>query len=183
MWVLVYHVLTLISLLYLHSKVGGLLASGLLSVGDFGTVTSWRKVFFIEGETLFFANKHVLMNQGIITTGFGLLCFIIIPTDPQRTRMFTPAERALALARIDADQAVRTNGRNESTTLRLVWRSFNINVCIVRHHLSARLIIFHRPWSARLHMSWSTSPSKDSVSSCPLWWLHVSNVLQFNTLR
>ncbi|KAF4569590.1 hypothetical protein EYR40_008568 [Pleurotus pulmonarius] len=96
-------------------KVGGLLASGLLSVGDFGAVTSWRKVFFIEG---------------IITTGFGLLCFLIIPTDPQHTRIFTPAERALALARIDADQAVRTNGRKESTTLRLVWRSFNVNTMI-----------------------------------------------------
>ncbi|KAF7430972.1 hypothetical protein PC9H_006687 [Pleurotus ostreatus] len=99
----------------LAGAFGGLLASGLLSVGDFGMVTSWRKVFFIEG---------------IITTGFGLLCFLIIPTDPQRTRIFTPAERALALARIDADQAVRTNGRKESTTLRLVWRSFNINTMI-----------------------------------------------------
>lgn len=99
----------------LAGAFGGLLASGLLSVGDFGMVTSWRKVFFIEG---------------IITTGFGLLCFLIIPTDPQRTRIFKPAERALALARIDADQAVRTNGRKESTTLRLVWRSFNINTMI-----------------------------------------------------
>ncbi|KAG9224116.1 hypothetical protein CCMSSC00406_0006784 [Pleurotus cornucopiae] len=72
----------------------------------------------------------LLTTQGIITTGFGLLCFLIIPTDPQRTRIFTPAERALALARIDADQAVRTNGRKESTTLRLVWRSFNINTMI-----------------------------------------------------
>ncbi|KAL4266488.1 MFS transporter superfamily protein [Pleurotus pulmonarius] len=99
----------------LAGAFGGLLASGLLSVGDFGAVTSWRKVFFIEG---------------IITTGFGLLCFLIIPTDPQHTRIFTPAERALALARIDADQAVRTNGRKESTTLRLVWRSFNVNTMI-----------------------------------------------------
>ncbi|KAF9497084.1 MFS general substrate transporter [Pleurotus eryngii] len=99
----------------LAGAFGGLLASGLLSAEDFGMVTSWRKVFFIEG---------------VITTGFGLLCFLIIPTDPQRTRIFTPAERALALARIDADQVVRTNGRKESTTLRLVWRSFNINTMI-----------------------------------------------------
>lgn len=77
---------------------------------------------------------QVLTTQGIITTGFGLLCFLIIPTDPQRTRIFKPAERALALARIDADQAVRTNGRKESTTLRLVWRSFNINVCVAQNH-------------------------------------------------
>ncbi|KAJ7504247.1 MFS general substrate transporter [Mycena galericulata] len=102
----------------LAGAFGGLLASGLLHVGDIGTVKSWRKIFLIEG---------------IITTGVGLLCFIIIPTDPQRTRMLTPDERALALTRIDADQVVRTHGRKERTSLRLIWRSFNINttVCLV----------------------------------------------------
>ncbi len=75
--------------------VGGLLASGLLSVKDIGTVTSWRKIFLVEG---------------IITTGFGLLCFIILPTDPQYTRMLKPEERTLALARIDADQVTRAGG-------------------------------------------------------------------------
>ncbi|KAJ6518943.1 MFS general substrate transporter [Mycena sanguinolenta] len=96
----------------LAGAFGGLLASGLLHIGDIGTVKSWRKIFLVEG---------------IITTGFGLLCFLIIPTDPERTRMLTAEERALALARIDADQVVRTQGRKERTTFRLVWRSFNIN--------------------------------------------------------
>ncbi|KAJ7091474.1 MFS general substrate transporter [Mycena belliarum] len=85
--------------------VGGLLASGLLHVGDIGSVKSWRKIFLVEG---------------IMTTGIGLLCFFMIPTDPQHTRMLNPEERALALARIDADQAVRTYGRKEPTTFRLV---------------------------------------------------------------
>ncbi|KAJ7574271.1 MFS general substrate transporter [Mycena floridula] len=96
----------------LAGAFGGLLASGLLSVKDIGGVTSWRKIFFIEG---------------IITTGIGLLCFFILPTDPQHTRMLNAEERALALARIDADQAARTYGRKEPTTLRLVLRSFNFN--------------------------------------------------------
>ncbi|KAF7370479.1 MFS general substrate transporter [Mycena sanguinolenta] len=77
----------------LAGAFGGLLASGLLNIGDIGTVKSWRKIFLVEG---------------IITTGFGLLCFLIIPTDPQRTRMLNAEERA-------------------PCTRSLVWRSFNIN--------------------------------------------------------
>ncbi|KAJ6581668.1 MFS general substrate transporter [Mycena capillaripes] len=96
----------------LAGAFGGLLASGLLHVGDIGSVKSWRKIFLIEG---------------IITTAIGLLCFIIIPTDPQHTRMLTTEEKALALARIDADQVVSTSGRKEPTTFRLIWKSFNIN--------------------------------------------------------
>ncbi|KAJ7580298.1 MFS general substrate transporter [Mycena floridula] len=99
----------------LAGAFGGLLASGLLSVKDIGGVTSWRKIFLIEG---------------IITTGIGLLCFFILPTDPQHTRMLNAEERALALARIDADQAARTYGRKEPTTLRLVLRSFNFNTTV-----------------------------------------------------
>ncbi|KAJ7759145.1 MFS general substrate transporter [Mycena metata] len=99
----------------LAGAFGGLLASGLLHIGDIGTVKSWRKIFLVEG---------------IITTGIGLICFVIIPTDPQRTRMLTPEEKALALARIDADQVVRTYGRKEPTTLKLILRSFNINTTL-----------------------------------------------------
>jgi hypothetical protein len=42
--------------------------------------------------------------------------------------MLDEEERALALARIDADQVVRTHGRKEPTTLRLVLRAFNLHV-------------------------------------------------------
>ncbi|TFK39755.1 MFS general substrate transporter [Crucibulum laeve] len=96
----------------LAGAFGGLLASGLLTVSDIGTVTSWRKIFLIEG---------------IITTGFGVILLFIIPGDPRTTRMLTEEERALAIARIDADQAVKTAGRKEPTTLKLVLRSFNIH--------------------------------------------------------
>ncbi|KAJ7696510.1 MFS general substrate transporter [Mycena rosella] len=99
----------------LAGAFGGLLASGLLHIGDIGSVTSWRKIFLVEG---------------IMTTGIGLLCFIIIPTDPQRTRMLNAEEKALALARIDADQVVRTFGRKEPTSFRLIWKAFNINTTL-----------------------------------------------------
>ncbi|RDB15353.1 putative transporter C11D3.18C [Hypsizygus marmoreus] len=99
----------------LAGAFGGLLASGLLSISDIGTVTSWRKIFLVEG---------------IITTGFGLLCFWILPADPQNTRMFNEEERALALARIDADQAVKTHGRREPTSFRLILRSFSLHTSL-----------------------------------------------------
>jgi len=99
----------------LAGAFGGLLASGLLSVPDIGTVKSWRKIFLVEG---------------IVTTCIGLLCIIIIPADPQKTRMLSESERALALARMSADQAVATRGRKERTTLRLVLRAFNFNTAL-----------------------------------------------------
>ncbi|KAK1232371.1 hypothetical protein PQX77_004493 [Marasmius sp. AFHP31] len=94
----------------LAGAFGGLLASGLLSVDDI------------------VANVH--FAEGIITTGLGLLCFLILPNDPQNTRMFNDAERAIALARLDADQNVDTHGKKEKTTLKLVMRSFNFNTTI-----------------------------------------------------
>ena len=60
--------------------------------------------------------------------GFGLLCVIIFPTHPQHTRMLNEEERALALARIDADQAVSTHGRKEPTSVRLIFRAFSLHV-------------------------------------------------------
>ncbi|KAF9466151.1 MFS general substrate transporter [Collybia nuda] len=99
----------------LAGAFGGLLASGILSLPDIGMVKSWRKIFLVEG---------------IITTGFGLLCFLIIPADPQHTRMLNEEERSLALARIDADQVVRTRGHKERTSVKLVLRSFSLSTTI-----------------------------------------------------
>ncbi|TFK24302.1 MFS general substrate transporter [Coprinopsis marcescibilis] len=94
---------------------GGLLASGLLKIGDFGFITTWRKIFLIEG---------------IITTAWGISLFWILPTDPATSKMLNEEERKLALARIDADQIVKTGGVKEKTTWRLVIRSFNFNTTI-----------------------------------------------------
>ncbi|THU98273.1 MFS general substrate transporter [Dendrothele bispora CBS 962.96] len=105
----------------LAGAFGGLLASGLLSLPDFGSssgrghITSWRKIFLIEG---------------IITTFIGLSCFLILPNDPRHTRLFTPEERRLALARLDADQAIETQGKKEKTTWKLIGRGFNVNTII-----------------------------------------------------
>lgn len=98
----------------LAGAFGGLLASGLLSVPDIGGVARWRKIFLIEG---------------IITTGFGIFLLFFMPGDPSTTRMLNEEERKLAIARIDADQAVKTGGQKEPTSLKLIWQSLhNINM-------------------------------------------------------
>jgi len=98
----------------LAGAFGGLLAFGLLQLDDIGTVVSWRKIFLVEG---------------IITTGFGFLCLLIVPNDPTTTKFLTESERRLAIARIQADQVVKLEGaRQERTTLRLVLRAINFNV-------------------------------------------------------
>ncbi|KAF9269208.1 MFS general substrate transporter [Marasmius fiardii PR-910] len=97
------------------TQVGGLLASGLLTVGDIGIVRSWRKMFLI----------------GIITTGIGLICFLILPNDPRNTRMLNEEEQRLALARIDADQPnAGTKERTEKASFALVLRSFNLSTSL-----------------------------------------------------
>ncbi|KAF6742091.1 major facilitator superfamily domain-containing protein [Ephemerocybe angulata] len=100
--------------------LGGLLASGLLRVPDFGMVKTWRKIFLIEG---------------IITTVFGLVLLLIVPEDPSKSKILNAAERKLALARIDADQVIKTQGKKEKTTLKLVLRSFNFITiaCIISY--------------------------------------------------
>ncbi|KAF8809516.1 MFS general substrate transporter [Phlegmacium glaucopus] len=96
----------------LAGAFGGLLASGLSRVSDFGEVVRWRKV-------------------RIITTGFGIFLLFFMPGDPSTTRMLNEEERKIAIARIDADQAVKTGGRKEPTSLKLVWRSFrNVNMVL-----------------------------------------------------
>ncbi|KAL0933270.1 major facilitator superfamily transporter [Colletotrichum truncatum] len=73
----------------LSSAFGGLLASGLLSLGSIGDVHSWRNIFLVEG---------------IITIGTGFIALYLFPDDPSKTRIFNEEERALAMARIFHDQ-------------------------------------------------------------------------------
>ncbi|KAF8575940.1 MFS general substrate transporter [Ramaria rubella] len=98
----------------LAGAFGGLLASGLLATKDIGSVTSWRKIFLVEG---------------IITTGIGLICLFLIPNDPEHSRLLTNEERTLALKRIAADRVVKGSQR-EKTSLKLVLRAFNLNTFI-----------------------------------------------------
>lgn len=100
----------------LAGAFGGLVASGLLSVPNIGGVVRWRKIFLIEG---------------IITTGLGVFLLFFMPGDPSTTTILNEEERKIAIARIDADQAVKTGGRKEPTSLKLIFRSLhNVNTIL-----------------------------------------------------
>jgi hypothetical protein len=114
-------------------EVGGLLASGLLSIKPIGSVTSWRKIFFVEG---------------LITTGIGVVCLFIIPADPERSRLLTKEERVLALKRIALDRVMRSSKR-EKTRLSLVLRAFNFNVSVTR------IIVFHAQSRYAINLGWA----------------------------
>lgn len=89
----------------LSGAFGGLLASGFLKVPDHGAIESWRKIFFYEG---------------VITTAVGILAIFILPTWPEKTKMFNEEERRIALARLHNEQA---HGLDE-TEKQSFWVSF-----------------------------------------------------------
>ncbi|TEB20092.1 MFS general substrate transporter [Coprinellus micaceus] len=125
---------------------GGLLASGLLKVPDFGIVTTWRKIFLIEG---------------LITTLFGLALLFIMPEDPSKSRILNSQERKLALERIDADQVFKTQGRKEKTTLKLVLRSFNFitiacTICFILVNMSFQGLSLFMPSVIRTQGNYTT---------------------------
>ncbi|KAJ8516567.1 hypothetical protein ONZ45_g6109 [Pleurotus djamor] len=108
----------------LAGAFGGLLASGLLRIGDFGPVTTWRKIFFVEGT------RFLNFTPCLITMVVGLSCIYLLPSDPRTTKMLTEEERALAIARLDADRVVKNQGKVEKTTMKLIWRAFNFNAIL-----------------------------------------------------
>ncbi|CAA7266285.1 unnamed protein product [Cyclocybe aegerita] len=99
----------------LAGAFGGLLASGLLSIPDFGIVAGWRKIFLIEG---------------VLTTAVGIFLLFFIPGDPTTTKLLNEEERAIAIARLDADQTVKMGGKKERTSLKLVIQSCNLHTIV-----------------------------------------------------
>jgi len=95
----------------LSGAFGGLLASGLLRAPDFGIVTTWRKILFVEG---------------LVTTVIGIVLLFAMPAEASKTRLLNEEERALALARLDMDLTHEKQVRVEKTTWELIWHSFNV---------------------------------------------------------
>jgi hypothetical protein len=76
-----------------------------------------------------FKSDYERLLLGIITTSIGILLLFFIPADPLKSRFLNDTERRLTIIRLNADQIVKTDGKKEPATLRLVLRSFNIWVC------------------------------------------------------
>jgi sugar phosphate permease len=72
---------------------GGLLASGILSLDHFGSLTSWRMIFGIEG---------------IITSGLALVMLFTLTDNPSTARWLTAEEKELAISRVKSERMAQT---------------------------------------------------------------------------
>jgi MFS family permease len=77
----------------LAGAFGGLLASAILSLPNFGSLTKWRMIFAIEG---------------IITCGLSLIAFFTLTDRPATARWLTQDERDLAIARVKSERVATT---------------------------------------------------------------------------
>jgi len=84
-----------IALFYCSSALagafGGLIAYGILNMGELWGLSSWRLVFLFEGA------PSIL---------FGMLTWFYMPTFPQRAKWLTPAEQAIVIGRVAKQRTV-----------------------------------------------------------------------------
>ncbi|KAH8889240.1 Tna1 protein [Thozetella sp. PMI_491] len=80
-----------ISMAPLSGAVGGLLASGILRIQNFGTFPagSWRTIFVLEG---------------VITVIVGVLVLIFLPDRPETARFLNDEEKKVAIARVESER-------------------------------------------------------------------------------
>jgi sugar phosphate permease len=78
----------------LAGAFGGLLASAILTLESFGSLTQWRMIFAIEG---------------IVTCLLSLIAFFTLTDRPETARWLSPEEKDLAIARVKSERV----GQNE----------------------------------------------------------------------
>ncbi|KAI4916195.1 hypothetical protein J4E85_010283 [Alternaria conjuncta] len=78
----------------LAGAFGGLLASAILTLDSFGSLTRWRMIFAIEG---------------IVTCCLALISFMTLTDRPETARWLTQEEKDLAIARVKSERV----GQNE----------------------------------------------------------------------
>jgi sugar phosphate permease len=90
----------------LAGAFGGFLASAILKLPNFGTLTRWRMIFGIEG---------------IVTIFVGLLAVALLTDRPETARWLSPDEKALAVARVKSERVAQT-ALLDKYTHKKAWR-------------------------------------------------------------
>lgn len=85
---------------------GGLLASGILSLDSFGSLTRWRMIFAIEG---------------IITIGLAIISFFTLTDRPETARWLSAEEKELAIARVKSERVGATEVLDKMDKTK-IWR-------------------------------------------------------------
>lgn len=94
----------------LAGAFGGLLASGILSLDHFGSLTTWRMIFGIEG---------------VITIGLSLIAFFTLTDRPETARWLTAEEKELAIARVKSERVGTTMVLDKIDKKKLLLGIFN----------------------------------------------------------
>ncbi|KAI1662017.1 MFS general substrate transporter [Daldinia decipiens] len=90
---LVFRISLFVVMAPLAGAFGGLIASGLLSLSNIGSVIAWRMIFLVEG---------------IITVGLSLISFVTLTDRPETARWLTEEEKTLAVARVKSERLAQT---------------------------------------------------------------------------
>jgi MFS family permease len=94
----------------LAGAFGGLLASGILKLHQFGGLHSWRMIFAIEG---------------IITCGLALFAFITLTDRPSTAKWLTQEEKDVAVARVKLERVATTEILDKLDVPKLLHGIFN----------------------------------------------------------
>ncbi|KAL7622043.1 hypothetical protein AAE478_007544 [Parahypoxylon ruwenzoriense] len=92
----------------LAGAFGGLLASGILSLSNVGSLHNWRMIFAVEGT---------------ITMGLSLISFITLTDRPETARWLTEEEKRLAVARVKSERVAQTTVLDKMDRKK-VWLGF-----------------------------------------------------------
>lgn len=103
----------------LAGAFGGLLASAILTLDSFGSLTTWRMIFGIEG---------------IITCLLSIIAFFTLTDRPATARWLNPEEKALAIARVKSERVGQTEVLDKldvTKTLRGIFNPVTLAVSFI----------------------------------------------------
>ncbi|KAJ5505989.1 Major facilitator superfamily domain general substrate transporter [Penicillium expansum] len=94
----------------LAGAFGGLLASGILKLDSFGSLSSWRMIFAIEG---------------IITICIGIISFFTLTDRPETALWLSQEEKDLAVARVKSERVATTELLDKFDTAKMMRGIFS----------------------------------------------------------
>lgn len=100
----------------LAGAFGGLLASGILKLDSFGSLSSWRMIFAIEG---------------IITICIGVVSFFTLTDRPETALWLSQEEKDLAVARVKSERVATTELLDKFDTAKMMRGIFNPTTIIM----------------------------------------------------
>jgi len=89
----------------LAGAFGGLLASAILKLDSFGSLTKWKMIFGIEG---------------IVTVGLALISFLTLTDRPETARWLNEEEKRLAIERVMSERVATTEVLDKMDTTKIL---------------------------------------------------------------